>query len=335
MILIINLYLNPLHMEQQYSPSGTVARRPVLTFHGDGGTYFGILFLNGLLTIITLGLYYPWAKAKKLQYLYSSTEMEGSRFAWSGTGKEMFKGFLKALGLLLALAIAVNVLAYFKLPVIGGLLYLAFLLLVVPVAIHGANRYHWSRTSWRGIRFGYRGDRNEFVKLFIKEMFLTLVTIGIYSSWAAINIRNYLLGNIRFGSGEFRYQGNGGDYFVLNLKGYFLSIFTLGIYSFWWQADIFRYYIDNLRLVQGERSFRLRSTATGGNFAGLLIVNALIFIFTLGIGYAWVQTRTVQFLLSHVEIEGDVELSELAQTEEEYRNATGEDMADMLDLSII
>lgn len=322
-------------MEQQYSPSGTVIKRPLLTFNGDGGTYFGILFLNGLLTILTLGLYYPWAKAKKLQYLYSSTEMDGSRFAWNGTGKEMFKGFLKAVGIFLAVIITVNVLAYFKLPYVGILIYLAFLLLVVPVAIHGANRYHWSRTSWRGIRFGYRGVRNDFVKLFIKEMLLTLVTFGIYGSWAAIKIRNYILGNLRFGSGEFRYHGDGGEYFAINLKGYFLSIFTLGIYSFWWQADIFRYYIDNLRLVHGEKSFSLRSTATGGNFAGLLILNMLILIITLGIGYAWVQTRTVEFLLSHVEIVGDIELSELAQTEEEYRNATGEDMADMLDLNII
>lgn len=322
-------------MEQQYSPSGTVIKRPLITFYGDGGTYFGILFLNGLLTVLTLGLYYPWAKAKKLQYLYSSTEMDGSRFAWNGTGNEMFKGFLKAVGIFLAVIIAVNALAYFKLPFVGFFIYLAFLLLVVPVAIHGANRYHWSRTSWRGIRFGYRGVRNDFVKLFIKEMLLTIVTLGIYGSWAAIKIRNYILGNLRFGSGEFRYHGDGGEYFALNLKGYFLSIFTLGIYSFWWQADIFRYYIDNLRLVHGDKAFSLRSTATGGNFAGLLIVNMLIFIITFGIGYAWIQTRTVEFLLSHVEIVGDIELSELAQTEEEYRNATGEDIADMLDLSII
>jgi uncharacterized membrane protein YjgN (DUF898 family) len=322
-------------MEQQYSPSGTVIKRPLITFYGDGGTYFGILFLNGLLTVLTLGLYYPWAKAKKLQYLYSSTEMDGSRFAWNGTGNEMFKGFLKAVGLFLVVIIAVNVLAYFKLPIVGFLIYLAFLLTVVPLAIHGANRYHWSRTSWRGIRFGYRGVRNDFVKLFIKEMLLTIVTLGIYGSWAAIKIRNYILGNLRFGSGEFRYHGDGGEYFAINLKGYFLSILTLGIYSFWWQADIFRYYIDNLRLVHGDKSFSLRSTATGGNFAGLLIVNMLIFIITFGIGYAWIQTRTVEFLLSHVEIVGDIELSELAQTEDEYRNATGEDIADMLDLSII
>ncbi|PSL35037.1 YjgN family protein [Chitinophaga ginsengisoli] len=322
-------------MEQQYSPSGTVIKSPALTFHGDGGTYFGILILNWLLTTVTLGLYYPWAKAKKLQYLYSSTELDGSRLAWNGTGKEMFKGFLKAMGLFIAVIILVQVFAYLKLPIVGVLFYLAFLAFVVPAAIHGANRYHWSRTSWRGIRFGYRGDRKTFMKLFLKEIGLTIVTFGIYGAWAAINIRNYLLSNIRFGSGEFRYNGNGSDFFFMNLKGYFLSIITFGIYSFWWQADIFRYYVDNLRLVQGDKTFTFRSTASGGNFAGLMIVNFILLIFTFGIAFAWVQTRTVEFLLSNVEIVGDIELSELAQTEEEYRNATGEDLVDMFDLSII
>jgi len=322
-------------MQQQYNPQGTVTNRPALTFHGDGGTFFGILFLNGLLTILTLGFYYPWAKAKRLQYLYASTEMEGSRFAWSGTGQEMFMGFLKAVGVVIGVYAIAGVLAYFGMPIIAAIVYVLFFVLVIPFAIHGSNRYHWSRTSWRGIRFGYRGDRNEFVKLFVGEMLLTLVTLGFYGSWATIKLRNYLLSKLRFGSGEFRYEADGTDYFLMNLKGYFLSIFTLGIYSFWWQADMYRYYIDHLRLHHGEKSYSLRSTASGGDFAGLLIVNMLLFFFTLGIGYAWIQTRTINFLMSHVEIEGDIELADLAQTEEDYRNATGEDMADIMDIGII
>ena len=68
-----------------------------LDFHGDGSTYFGILIINWLLTAVTFGFYYPWAKAKKLQYLYNETTLNNSSFQFHGTGKEMFKGFLKAL----------------------------------------------------------------------------------------------------------------------------------------------------------------------------------------------------------------------------------------------
>jgi uncharacterized membrane protein YjgN (DUF898 family) len=321
-------------MQQQYGPSGTV-NRPALTFNGDGGTYFGILILNALLTAVTFGFYYPWAKANKLQYLYASTELEGSRFAWHGTGKEMFKGFLKAVAAVVVFAIVEGLLYSVGLSLVAVIVYIAVLLAVIPYVIHSSSRYHWSRTTWRGIRFGYRGDRNEFIKKFVVDFLLTLVTFGIYGSWMAINIRTYLIGHLRFGSGEFKYEGNGSDYFFLNLKGNILSVLTLGIYSFWWQADVYRYFVDHLSLHHEGKSYRMRSTATGGDFAGLLIVNVLLFIFTIGIASAWIQTRTITFMLSHVEIEGDIDLSQLEQTEEEYRNAMGEDMADLLDLSVI
>ncbi|MRG45068.1 DUF898 family protein [Chitinophaga sp. SYP-B3965] len=322
-------------MQQPNNRPADSLNTPSLTFHGSGETYFGILIVNMLLTIVTLGFYYPWARAKELQFFYSNTEMEGSPFSWNGTGAEIFKGFIKAVGIFLAL-IAVNVIfRYLKIPVVGMVFYILSLILLIPIAIHGANRYHWSRTSWRSIRFGYRGDRNEFVKLFIKEILLTIVTIGIYGSWAAMNIRNYILGNLRFGSGEFTYEGDGWEFFKMNIKGYFLTLFTLGIYFFWWQADAFRYSIDKLRLLHGNKSYNFQSKATGGAFAGLLIVNMLIFIFTLGFGYAWVQVRTIKFIFANVEIDGDIALVDLQQTEEEYRNALGEDLADMMDLSVI
>lgn len=309
--------------------------RPELSFHGEGGTYFGILIVNMLLMLVTLGFYYPWAKAKELQYLYSSTEMEGSRFSWNGTGEEMFKGFLKVVGIFLALFAIAYICRQLEIPGLFSLIYIITLLILVPVAIHGAQRYHWSRTAWRSIRFGYRGDRNEFIKLFIKEMLLTIITLGIYGSWAVMNIRNYVIGNLRFGSGEFYYEGDGWEYFKMNLKGCLLTLVTLGIYVFWWQADIFRYSIDKLRLTHEEKTYAFQSRAAGGDFAGLMIVNLLIFIFTLGLGYAWIQVRTISFIMANIDIDGDITLADLKQTEEEYKNAMGEDMADLLDVGII
>jgi uncharacterized membrane protein YjgN (DUF898 family) len=64
-----------------------------------------------------------------------------------------------------------------------------------------------SRTSWRGVRFGYRGDRNEFVKLFLNGFYT--VTLGIYGSWFKMNLRSYVLSNIRFGDAEMNYDGDG------------------------------------------------------------------------------------------------------------------------------
>ena len=130
-----------------------------LSFNGNGNDYFGILIVNFLLTIITLGLYYPWAKARQLQYLYGSTEFNDSRFEFHGTGKEMFKGFIKALLLFGILIGSYVALIMFGHPLYAILIYIIGFALLIPLAIHGSYRYRMSRTSWRGIRFGYRGNR--------------------------------------------------------------------------------------------------------------------------------------------------------------------------------
>ena len=46
-----------------------------LSYTGKGGDFFSIIIVNWLLTLITLGLYYPWAKAKQLNYLYGETHL--------------------------------------------------------------------------------------------------------------------------------------------------------------------------------------------------------------------------------------------------------------------
>lgn len=306
-----------------------------LNFEGQGSEYFGIIIVNWLLTIVTLGFYYPWAKAKKLQYLYGKTTLNNEPFTFHGTGKELFKGFIKAIvlfGLLYGLLIAFIVM---KMPIIAVLVFYLGLLAIIPIAIHGAYRYRMSRTSWRGIRFGYRGNRKEFALNFFQWVLLTILTLGIYGAWMTTNVRKYVLGHVKFGPIEFEYDADGGDFFILNLKGYFLSIFTLGIYMFWWQKDLFEFYVNHLRLQKDNETIRLNSTATGGGFFKLIMTNLLLIIFTLGFGYAWAVTRTFKYIYSVIEIEGDIDLNQLEQTEDDYRDATGDDMSDILDLDFV
>ena len=151
----------------------------------------------------------------------------------------------------------------------------------------------------------------------------------------SINLRKYLIGNVRFGDAEFDYQGDGADYFILNLKGYFLTIFTLGIYFFWWQKDLFEYYIDNLSINKENKEIRLNSTVTGGGFFKLAIVNLAIIVFTLGLGYAWAVTRTLNYIFNNIQLDGNIDLDALNQTEENYKDATGEDLSDFLDLDFV
>jgi len=321
-------------MENLISQNTNQTKNYCFEFFGKGSEYFTIMIVNMLLTVITLGLYYPWARAKVLRYIYGQTALNNERFHFAGTGKEIFIGFIKVILFYIALMIAYGLISFVS-PLLAVLFIYLAIFALIPFAIHGSLRYKMSRTSYRGIRFGYRGDRNELLKYFFKWMFFTIITFGIYSYWLQMNLRRYTHQNIRYGDVEFSNNANGGAWFLLNLKGYLLTIITFGIYSFWWQSEIFAYYINNMKMTKGEQNIKFNSTATGSGFFGLLFVNLLIVVFTLGIGVAWANIRTQKFILDNIKMEGDIDIDDIHQTEEEYKNAFGEDAVDFFDIDLV
>ncbi|MBB6611098.1 DUF898 domain-containing protein [Pontibacter sp. Tf4] len=327
-------------MQETSTQQETIVSKPTLAFNGQGTELFSIQIVNIALMLVTLGLYYPWAKAKNLQYIYRKTELAGSPFTFHGTGKEMFIGFIKGLGIF---AVLYSILIYGTLQAQTDLgmyflclfVFMGGLSVLVPLAIHGMMRYRTSRTSWRGIHMGYRGTLGSMFKVFYLNLFLTIITFGIYSAWFTTNIRKEIFKNLRFGNAQFSYTGDGGELLILNIKGYIFTIFTLGIYSFWWAKDLVHFYINNIFIEQDGKYSRLDTSLTGGQYFVLAVGNLLIMVFTLGLGYAWVVTRTMHAIVNNCEIIGEFNPDALAQTEEEYKNATFEDMADMMDIGII
>src|SRR5215468_5019817 len=65
-----------------------------IRFTGSWREYLPIAVTNALLTICTLGIYRFWAAARQRRYLWSRTELIDDTLEWTGTGKEMFLGFL-------------------------------------------------------------------------------------------------------------------------------------------------------------------------------------------------------------------------------------------------
>jgi uncharacterized membrane protein YjgN (DUF898 family) len=95
------------------------------------------------------------------------------------------------------------------------------------------------------------------------------------------------------------------------------------------------YYVNNIKLEQDGREIELRSTVTGSEYFKLVIVNVLIVIFSLGLATPWATVRTLKFIFSNVIIEGDLDLNAVNQTEQAFKDATGEDVADMLDIGLV
>ncbi|MEN6620475.1 MAG: YjgN family protein [Smithella sp.] len=302
------------------------------SFQGNGGTLFGIQIVNLLLIIVTLGIYYFWAKTKVRNYTWSQVDFYGDRFAYHGSGKEILIGWLKAVaifGIPFYVFQNVPVLAGAPKPAIiaGSIASYLLFFIFIPLATVGARRYRLSRTSLRGIRFSFRGKWQEYAKIFLKSLFWMILTIGFYSPYFEMRCNDFLIEKSYFGNQKFSFYGEGRDLIKSFIIAALLAFPTLMI-SLIWYGYTKKKYIWN-HILFGTNSFQ--STITFGSFISLYLINGLILIFTLGLGAPWVKVRTLRYYLENLTLEGQVDLGKISQDAEES-SAFGEEVGDFFSL---
>ena len=151
-----------------------------LSFKGSGSEYFKIWIVNILLTIVTLGLYYPWAKVRNNRYFYGNTELENRNFDYHATGKQLFIGYLIAMALFIAFTVIQQVS-----PIGGGVVLLIFFL-AVPWIIWRSMRFSMRMTSYSNVRFGFVGKLSGSYMNYLVYPFLLFLAIYIGPVLAAI-----------------------------------------------------------------------------------------------------------------------------------------------------
>jgi uncharacterized membrane protein YjgN (DUF898 family) len=132
---------------QTAAPAAPAIESYRLKFTGDGGTYFGVWLVNLLLMVVTLGLFTPFARRRKIKYFYAHTSVAGSPLEFTGGLKRMFIGYLLVFGLYLAYTIASQT----DQRVTAGALGLGWVLLT-PWLWASAQRFRLASTRWRGVR---------------------------------------------------------------------------------------------------------------------------------------------------------------------------------------
>lgn len=305
-----------------------VTRR--LSFHGSAGGLFGIQAVNVLLTLLTLGIYYFWGKTRVRAYLLGESELDGDRLAYHGTGRELLSGFLRGMAIVfvpVALLTIVPQVYGFPEAVKSALAMMLYLLglLLVPLAMVGARRYRLSRSSWRGIRFSFRGSAREFVGIFVVGTILTTLTLGIYYPVFVTRRQAFMVSHSYFGSGSFDFDGRGRELMAPFLLMVLLFLPTLGLSWFWFSARRTRYFTGHTRFG----ATRFHSTVTGGRLAWLTISNVLAIVLTLGLAWPWTVVRGVRFTFRYLTVEG-LDVADIRQ-DAQAASATGEGLAGLLD----
>jgi uncharacterized membrane protein YjgN (DUF898 family) len=131
---------------------GPPARRLEIRFTGSGGEYFRIWIVNLLLTIVTLSLYYPWAKVRKLRYFYGNTVVDGQPLAFHGNPLKVLRGYLLVGALLVAYGVAGR-----RSPG-SGLFAFAVVAALWPALMKSTLQFRLANTSWRGLRMRFAGS---------------------------------------------------------------------------------------------------------------------------------------------------------------------------------
>ena len=302
-----------------------------LSFHGTGETLFGINIINILLKIITFGIYSFWGRMRVRRYLLSQTQFEGDRFAYHGTGKELLIGFLKAVlvfGVPIGLLNAVEAFEIADIIKIAAeIIAFCIVMVLIPFATVAARRYRMSRTSWRGIRFTFRGRIWDFIKLFLGGSLLTTITLGLYYPVFATKKYAFMASHSFFGNEQFQFDGRGRDLLGSFLLALVLTIPTLGFCWFWFAAKKHRYFWDHTSFATA----RFHSTVTGGRLLLLKLGNLLLLIVTFGIGWAWVTVRNIRFTFRYLKLEQQLDVAAIEQ-QAQLAPATGEGLATIFDL---
>jgi uncharacterized membrane protein YjgN (DUF898 family) len=124
-----------------------------IRFTGNWREYLPIAATNALLIICTLGVYRFWASARQRRYLWSRTHVIDDALEWTGTGKEMFFGFLIVIAVLAPFLLFFQFLfpalvARGKEGAAAGILFLFYITLIYlgGFARFRALRYRLSRT---------------------------------------------------------------------------------------------------------------------------------------------------------------------------------------------
>jgi uncharacterized membrane protein YjgN (DUF898 family) len=294
-----------------------VERGQRFRFSGAVDELLGISLVNLALTIVTLGIYRFWARVRVRRYLWSHMGLGEEPFEYTGTGPELFVGFLIAVfGFIVPLTLAFAFLDFViqsRAPGLQPLSDLTFslgFLFLLGVALYRARRYRFSRTLWRGIRFAQTGPSATYGGLYLGYMLLSLITLGWFVPVKNLRLWSFALNHSYYGGVRFRFESLGHTLYRPFARSWLLFLPTLGLSYFWYKAAEFRVIAERTRF----QDLRFEFAPSGGRLLGHVALNVLLFVLTLSLGTAFIQRRNARFVAANLTVIGEPDFEAISQS---------------------
>lgn len=337
-------------------------------FTGNASEYFRIWIVNLALSIATLGVYSAWAKVRRTQYFSRHTHVAGSSFQYLGRPGAILKGRGAAAVLFGTYYLAGQMSPFFGMAAFG------LLALVLPWLLARSFRFRLHNTSYRGVRFGFRGATTTAYKVFLGLPILSIFTLFALVPLTHHRIKRYQIGEARFGETPFQFGSKVSEFYIAYVAAGFLMAALIGgpivfitivraigeatadplnsSISFWNNVAIMAFiaaYATGVILGQAFLTARIQndiwSNATLGTHGficslrtkplfQLLLSNLVLTLVTLGLFRPFAQIRLTRYLLGEISIVRAGSLDELAAGEDQAPGAFGEEAAAMFDFDI-
>lgn len=82
--------------------------------------------------------------------------------------------------------------------------------------------------SFDGKKFSFTGTFGDYMKINLKGLFLSLITLGIYTSWYAEELNCFIAENTKYPEKDLAFNGKGSKLFIYTLLSFLLPIIVLG-----------------------------------------------------------------------------------------------------------
>ena len=235
------------------SSAKAAAHEAPLAYDGKPGQLLKMGLMVTLLTGITGGIYMFWGKTRIRRYLWGHLTLLGDRISYTGTGKELFLGFLIVLAVLTPVFLGLGGIQYLlqpRGPVLKGLfitIVYCLSLLLIGYAVYRARQYRLSRTVWRGIRFGQTGSAARYAISFLGWSLANIMTLGLIMPVFAIKLTRFEILNTWLGNRHLVFEGRAGEIYKTWLLCWIALPFTLGLSYIWFLIYLNGYIVSRTR----------------------------------------------------------------------------------------
>lgn len=184
---------------------------------GRIGDLIGLHIMNIIFMVLTLFVYRFWALTRVRRAIWPRMSLNGTPLEYTGTGLEIFLGFLKVFALiLLPYGLFSNwAQSHIIDPELGFSLLFLLLSIITSLGIfflysaarYLAYRYRVNRTQWRGIRGSVGGAAYIYALKSFGCYFLVFITFGIMKPWMDVKLLQYKLDHTKFGGKQIWFAG--------------------------------------------------------------------------------------------------------------------------------